>query len=80
MIFFNSQIYILGELIMRTMLLSFKPDVYARILSGEKLYEHRRVFPTESIKAYIYISRPIQAISGIMYLGNSTNLEDWKNK
>ena len=35
--------------IMRTMLLSFKADVYKRVLSGEKIYEHRKVFPNEPI-------------------------------
>ncbi len=32
------------------------------------------------IEAYIYISRPVQAIAGIVYLGNKTNLEYWKEK
>ena len=41
---------------------------------------YRRVFPDEPIKAYIYISRPIQALAGIMYLGNKVNIEDWKEK
>ena len=41
---------------MRTMLLSLREDVYKRVLSGEKIYEHRKVFPDEPVKAYIYIS------------------------
>ncbi len=65
---------------MRTMLLSLKPEVFQNVLSGKKIYEHRRVFPDEPIKAYIYISRPIQALTGIMYLGNKINIEDWKEK
>lgn len=65
---------------MRTMLLSFKPDVFEKILSGEKIYEHRSVFPDEPIKAYIYISRPVQALAGIIYLGNKTCLSTWKDK
>lgn len=65
---------------MRTMLLSLKPEVFQNVKSGTKIYEHRRVFPDELIKAYIYISRPIQALAGIMYLGNKTNIEDWKEK
>lgn len=65
---------------MRTMLLSLKPEVFQNVLSGKKIYEHRRVFPDEPIKAYIYISRPIQALAGIMYLGNKVNIEDWKEK
>lgn len=65
---------------MRTMLLSLKPEVFQNVKSGTKIYEHRRVFPDEPIKAYIYISRPIQTLAGIMYLGNKTNIEDWKEK
>lgn len=64
--------------VMRTLLLSLKPDVFQNVLSGDKIYEHRRVFPDDDVKAYIYVSRPIQALKGIMYLGNKTNIEEWK--
>lgn len=65
---------------MRTMLLSFREDVFKRILSGEKIYEHRKVFPDEPVKAYLYISAPMKAICGILYLSNRTSLLDWKEK
>lgn len=65
---------------MRTMLLSFKADVYKRVISGEKIYEHRKVFPNEPIKAYLYVSSPIKAIVGIMYLGKRISIESWKDK
>lgn len=65
---------------MRTMLLSFKAEVYKKVLSGEKIYEHRKVFPDEPIKAYLYVSNPIKAIVGIMYLNNKTCIESWKEK
>lgn len=65
---------------MRTMLISFKPDVYLKIVSGEKIYEHRKVFPDEPVKAYIYVSSPVKAISGIIYLNNRTSLHQWKQK
>ncbi|MBR6697675.1 MAG: hypothetical protein IKL73_05330 [Lachnospiraceae bacterium] len=64
---------------MRTMLLSLKPDIYNQIATGKKIFEHRKVFPDEPIKAYIYISRPVQAIAGVMILENKTPLEYWKN-
>ena len=51
------------------MLLSFKPEVYEKIKSGKKNFEHRRNFPDESIMAYMYVSAPIKAIKGIVYLG-----------
>ena len=65
---------------MRTMLLSLKADVYQKVLSGEKIYEHRKVFPDEPIKAYIYVSKPTKSICGIMFLSNKTSLLDWKEK
>ena len=65
---------------MRTMLLSFKADVYKRVLSGEKIYEHRKVFPDEPITAYLYISAPIKSIAGIMHLNNKIRIERWKEK
>lgn len=54
---------------MRKMLLSFKPEVYEKIKSGKKKFEHRRNFPDEPIMAYMYVSAPIKAIKGIVYLG-----------
>lgn len=50
------------------MLLSFKADVFERVKSGEKIYEHRRVFPDEPVKAYLYVSTPVKSIVGIMRL------------
>lgn len=64
---------------MRTILLSFKADVYKRVLSGEKIYEHRRVFPNEPIRAYLYVSAPVKSIVGIMHLNNKVSLEEWMN-
>lgn len=65
---------------MRTMLLSFKADVYNRVLTGEKIYEHRTVFPSESVTAYLYISSPVKSVAGIMHLNNKVNIENWKEK
>ena len=65
---------------MRTMLLSFKADVYKKVITGEKIYEHRKVFPNEPIKAYLYVSTPIKSIVGIMHLNNKTAIESWKEK
>lgn len=64
--------------IMRTLLLSLRPTVFQSVLSGDKIYEHRRVFPNDDVKAYIYVSRPVQSLMGVMYLGNKTNIKDWK--
>lgn len=55
---------------MRKMLLSFKPEVYEKIKSGKKKFEHRRNFPDE----------PIKAIKGIVYLGKRHLLSDWREE
>lgn len=65
---------------MRTMLLSFKADVYKRVVSGEKIYEHRKVFPDEPVLAYLYVSAPVKSIVGIMKLENKISIESWKDK
>lgn len=65
---------------MRTMLLSFKADVYKKVITGEKIYEHRKVFPDEPIKAYLYVSTPIKSIVGIMHLDNKTAIDSWTEK
>ena len=62
---------------MRKMLLSFKPEVYEKIKSGKKKFEHRRNFPDEPIMAYMYVSAPVKAITGIVYLGKRHLLSDW---
>ena len=59
------------------MLLSFKPEVYEKIKSGKKIFEHRRNFPDEPIMAYMYVSAPVKAITGIVYLGKRHLLSDW---
>ena len=64
----------------RKMLLSFKPEVYEKIKSGKKIFEHRRNFPDEPIMAYMYVSAPVKAITGIVYLGKRHLLSDWKEE
>ncbi len=63
---------------MRIMLLSFKPEIYEKIYTGIKIFEHRRNFPDESIKAYMYVSKPVRAIKGIVYLNNRHIITDWE--
>lgn len=65
---------------MRKMLISFKPYVYDRIKNGTKIFEHRTVFPDEPILAYMYVSTPVKAITGILVLNNKEYLSDWKEK
>lgn len=65
---------------MRTMVLSFKPEVYEKIKAGTKIFEHRRSFPNEPIMAYMYVSSPVCAITGILYLGKRHDLKDWEQE
>lgn len=65
---------------MRKMLLSFKADVYKKLMLEEKIYEHRKIFPDEPIEAYLYVSAPIKSIVGIIHLNNRIELIEWKNK
>lgn len=65
---------------MRTMLLSFKPYVYEKIASGEKIFEHRRNFPDGPLKVYMYVSSLVCTIKGILYLGKRHRLADWKEE
>ena len=62
---------------MRTMLLSFKPEWYNKIMDGSKIFEYRRTFPNEEIMAYMYVSSPVKAITGVVYLGKRHCLSDW---
>ena len=62
---------------LRKMLLSFRPDVYEKIKSGVKIFEHRRNFPDEPIMAYMYVSSPVKAITGVVYLCKRHCLSDW---
>ena len=57
-------------------LMSFWPQVFERILSGEKLLEYRRVFPKNCKCAFIYVSSPVKAICGIIYFDDVYHLDD----
>lgn len=65
---------------MRTMLLSFKASAYKKLVLGQKIYEHRKVFPNEPIKAYLYVSAPIKSVIGIIHLDNRVQIESWLDK
>lgn len=65
---------------MKKMLLSFSYNVFNKVILGEKIFEHRKVFPNDTIEAYLYVSAPIKAITGIMILQNRTDLLQWREK
>lgn len=65
---------------MKKILLSFKPYWFEKIKSGQKIFEYRTRFCDEPVIAYMYVSRPVMAITGIIELGNRINLRDWKEE
>lgn len=44
---------------MREIILSFTPKWYDKLESGEKVFEHRKRFSREKVKAYVYLGKPI---------------------
>lgn len=62
---------------MKTILISFQPKWFEQIKSGEKIFEYRTQFPKEPVKAYMYVSKPVQAITGYIEFGNRLSLLDW---
>ena len=65
---------------MRTMLLSFKPKWFEKIASGEKIFEYRNSFANEDVMAYMYVSAPMKAVVGKIYLGKRVELKYLKEK
>lgn len=65
---------------MRTMLLSFKPKWYNKIIDGSKIFEYRRTFPNEEIMAYMYVSSPAKMIVGRIHLGKRIDINTWKEQ
>lgn len=59
-------------------LMSFWPRVFNNIVSQKKLLEYRRTFPKDCTYAYMYISKPVKAVCGIIYFGEKYSIEDWK--
>lgn len=63
-----------------TVLMSFKPSVFNKIIDQIKIIEYRRNFPKNCSYAYMYVSKPVQAICGIIYFGNNYSLLAWQNE
>ncbi len=65
---------------MKTIFLSFSPEWYKYIVSGEKIYEHRKRFTKEPVVAYLYLGIPIQQIVAIIELGERIEISSWLEK
>lgn len=77
---FVPELQIMGAFIMRTMLLSFKPEWFNKIKDGSKIFEYRRTFPDEEIIAYMYVSTPMKQIVGRVHLGKKIDIHTWKEQ
>lgn len=71
---------ILRNYIMRNILLSFSNDYYEPLKNGLKIYEHRKRFCDEEVKAFIYIGKPVYRIVALVTLGKRISLESWLKK
>lgn len=65
---------------MKKILLSMQPHWKEKIMSGEKILEYRTRFLDEEVIAYLYVSKPVCGIAGILHLGKKIYLEDWLEK
>lgn len=60
-------------------IMSFWPSVYNRIKSKNKFFEYRRSFPKDCTFAYMYVSKPIKSIRGLVHFGNKYTLDEMKD-
>ena len=65
---------------MRTVLMSFWPSIYDRISISDKIFEYRYRYCKEPTKVYMYVSKPIKQILGIIELGAPININQWKTE
>lgn len=65
---------------MRAILLSFDEKWYPALRAGEKIYEHRKRFCNEPVRAFVYLGKPRQEIVAEICLDKRESLEEWLNK
>ena len=68
---------------MKKILLSFQPYWVEKIMNGYngyKIYEYRKRFCNEPVIAYMYVSAPVKAVTGIVHLGKKTKSSDWREQ
>lgn len=64
---------------LKELLLSMQPKWFNMLVSGRKLYEYRKHFPNERIRAYIYVSSPVKAVQAIIEFGTRIELSSLEN-
>lgn len=60
--------------------MSFWPNIYKKIFDQVKIIEYRRRFPKDCSFAYMYVSKPVKAICGIVYFGKIHKISDWETQ
>lgn len=60
--------------------MSFWPSIHNKIAGQIKIIEYRRNFPKECTHAYMYVSKPVKAICGIVYFTQKHSVHDWKDE
>ncbi|MDE0581694.1 hypothetical protein ON064_01355 [Planococcus sp. A6] len=63
----------------KNIILSFHPDYFRPILYGIKKYEYRKSFSKESVRAYLYLTKPVSEFIGILELDKPQNPIDIKS-
>ena len=61
---------------MRSIIFSFKPEIFPALLTAEKRFEYRSRIPEGELDAYIYLSSPVKKIVGKMRLGARLRILD----
>lgn len=67
-------------LILRTIILSFSYKWYEPLIDGRKIYEHRKRFCNEPVRAYIYLGVPYRQLVAIAELGKKENIAEWTKR
>ena len=62
---------------MRTILLSFDEKWYPALRNGDKIFEHRKKFCDEEVRAFLYLGKPRQQIVAEIGLSRRELLSDW---
>jgi len=65
---------------MRIVLMSFWPSIYDKIFAGEKIIEYRYRYCGEATFVYMYVSKPIKEIIGVLELAEKIDLNDWRSE
>ena len=60
--------------------MSFKPHIYDRLSTGDKIFEYRRQYSDEPTLVYMYVSSPLMKIKGRLDLGKRIDIKKWKEE